>query len=132
MKTIARLMAFLLFPLAALLLASACESGGGGGGDDGEDFTGTWAIYDQSANSSTPWYIHFQPDGIWYFSSEPDGEGSQNTYTVNDGLLEGYFTHTGVGNGKIEATISEGVLNLNFIEYWHSPANVVPYSGTKL
>ena len=32
MKTIARLMAFLLFPLAALLLASACESGGGGGG----------------------------------------------------------------------------------------------------
>jgi hypothetical protein len=132
MHKLIRSAAFLL----VLLPSSACvccESGGGGGDSDGDsDFVGTWAIYDQSSNSSTPWYIHFQPDGIWYFSSEPDGQGSYSEYTVNDGLLEGYFTHAGVGDGKIEATISDGVLNLSFIEYWHSPANVVPYSGTKL
>ena len=115
--------------LAAMMwVGTGCENGGGGGGDD---FVGTWQIHEAGG---APWFVHFGADGTFFFSSAADGSGAgtTSTYTVSGGQAVGEFTNPGVGDGRIEATITDGTLNMNFIEYWHTPYNVVVYTGFKL
>lgn len=115
--------------IGALLAATGCEKSGGGG----NSFVGTWVIYDQTAGAAAePFYVHFQSDNTFYFSDDPDGGSGSDTYSVENGVLTGNFTNPGVGDGAIECTIEDGVLVMDFIEYWHDPANHVPYRGTKL
>jgi hypothetical protein len=112
-----------------------CESGGGGDGGGDSSFVGTWAIYDQTSPGSPPWYVNFESDGTYFFSENEGGtEGVSGTfpYTVSDGQLVGPFTNPSAGDGRIEATITDGTLNMDFIEYWHTPNKVVPYTGTKM
>jgi hypothetical protein len=112
---------------AVMWTATGCENGGGG-----NDFVGTWEIYDQTAGAAArPFYIHFS-DSTFFFSQDADTTGDGDPYTISGGVLTGNFTSPGVGDGAIECTIEDGVLILDFIEYWHSPANHVPYRGTKL
>jgi hypothetical protein len=135
--------AVVLVLFAALALGlTAC----GGSGDDSKTsttdptetaatpFIGTWNLYEGSTVGGTPtWYVHFREDGSFAISDNADGTRQRvsGTYTVTDGNLVGPFTNPRVGEGRVEATITNGVISLDFIEYWHSPYKHVPYVGTK-
>ncbi|MCC5851022.1 MAG: hypothetical protein JJU29_23280 [Verrucomicrobia bacterium] len=116
-----------------LCIGTGCELDRKSSG--GNDFRGTWALYQGSAVGGTPyWYVHFQPDETFFISNAADGSGVRvsGTYTVSSGKLTGPFTNPGTGEGRVEATIQEGILKLDFIEYWHTPHKVIPFSGSKL
>jgi hypothetical protein len=42
------------------------------------------------------------------------------------------MVNPGVGNGKIEGTFEDNSMTMDFIEYWHTPAKHVPYTGSKI
>ena len=99
------------------------------------EFVGTWALYDgNTVQGSIVWYVNFREDGTFNITMKADGTGQRvyGTYTVTDGQLVGPFTNPRVGEGRVEATISNGVMHLDFIEYWHTPNKVLPFTGTKL
>lgn len=118
------------------MLGMGCESdGGGGGGGGGGNFAGTWALYEGSSIGTSPyWYAHFNEDKTYFISDNADGSGVRvrGTYEVSDKKLTGPFTNPGVGEGRVEATINDGIMALDFIEYWHTPNKVVPYAGVKI
>jgi len=76
-------------------------------------------------------YAHFDSGNSFYLSDSADGTSGRldGTYSVSGGKLTGSFTNPGVGDGAVEATISDNTIHLDFIEYWHSPAKVVAYTG---
>jgi hypothetical protein len=119
----------------AMWLGTGCEdNGGNGGGGGGNKFVGSWEIDDTTDPAYNPWYVHFQADGTWYFSDFSDGTNPSGifTYTISGGMLVGPFTNPGVGDGRIEATVQGNTISINFIEYWHTPYKVVPYTGIRL
>jgi hypothetical protein len=126
--------------LAAAVMMSGlflgCEGDGGGGGNEGgsSSFVGTWALYLGSSIQGDPWYVHFQSDGTFFISNQQDGTTVRvsGTYTVSDGALTGPFTNPGVGDGRVEATIANDLMSLDFIEYLHTPNKVGHYTGTKM
>lgn len=122
----------------ALFMGTGCESGGGddddrGGG--GGSVVGTWALDPGSTVTGNPyWYINFKEDGSYTITDNADGSGQRvrGTYSQDGDNVTGPFTNPGVGEGRIDATISNGVLLLDFVEYWHTPNKHVPYAGTKI
>ena len=54
------------------------------------------------------------------------------TYVVEGNVAAGPMVNPGTGEGEIVATLSGATLNLDFVEFWHSPPKHVPYTGTKL
>lgn len=122
----------------AMGIGAGCDSGDGGdggGSGGGGDFSGIWALVSGSTGEgSIVWYAHFNSDGSYFISNNADGSGVRvtGTYSVSGGKLVGPFTNPGVGEGRVEATITDGVMKLDFIEYWHTPNKVVPYSGRKI
>lgn len=125
---------FLALVTASMMLFSGCEGDSDGGGSS-SSFKGTWALYSgDSASGSISWYVHFNSDSTFTISNNADGsdERVSGTYTVSDGALTGPFTNPGVGEGRVEATIADDIMSLDFIEYWHTPNKVVHYTGTKL
>jgi hypothetical protein len=128
---------FAAMALAVVLWAgSGCEDqnvANTGNSSSGNAFLGTWVIYDQTAgDAAEPFYVHFQSDNTFFFSDSPDATAAGDAYTVENGQLTGNFVNPGVGDGRIECTIEGDELVMSFIEYWHDPANVVPYRGTRL
>lgn len=104
-------------------------------GPEGSAFVGSWALYDGSAVQGTPaWYVHFRADGTFNITMNANGTGQKvlGTWTESDGQLVGPFTNPNVGEGRVEATITNGVMHLDFIEYWHTPHKVLPFTGTKI
>lgn len=132
-----RRLAMTALAVVALALGGmGCENGGGGDDDGGGgSVTGTWALFSGAAGEGSPaWYIHFNNDSTYFISDNQDGSGVRvrGTYDQSGSSVTGPFTNPGVGNGRIEATVNGSSINLNFIEYWHTPNKVVPYAGTKI
>jgi hypothetical protein len=125
--------------LLALFVMSTLGMTGCGGSSSEDDatpsaFVGTWALYEGSAIQGNPtWYVHFKEDKTFFISDNADGTAVRvsGTYTESDGVLVGPFTNPGVGKGRVEATITNNIIHLDFIEYWHTPNKVIPYVGTK-
>jgi hypothetical protein len=125
--------------IVALGFLTAC--GGSGGNDESADpgdiafrdnFSGIWLITKEDTSSL---WIFFE-DGRFEKKRAGQPLNSTNhfsgTYSINEGFLSGSFTNPGVGDGEIEGTLSEDDLFImNFIEYWHSPAKVVPCVGVR-
>ena len=42
------------------------------------------------------------------------------------------MVNPGIGTGEIVAVLEGATLSLDFVEFWHSPAKHVPYTGTKI
>lgn len=124
-----------------LALSLALTTGLMGCGSSGDDtpeasaFVGTWTLYDGNTIQGSPvWYVHFKEDQTFFISNNADGTGVRvfGTWTESDGALVGPFTNPRVGEGRVEATITSNVMHLDFIEYWHTPHKVIPYTGSKL
>ena len=98
-------------------------------------FIGTWALYGGDTVQGSPaFYAHFKEGGTFNITNNADGTGQRvyGTWTEADGMLVGPFTNPGTGTGRVEATISNGVMHLDFIEYWHTPYKVLPFTGSKV
>lgn len=124
-----------LMVASAVTLSTGCDGGGDGGGGGGSDVVGTWALYPGSTIQGSPvWYINFNKDKTYNITDNADGSGERvyGTYTQDGNTITGPFTNPGVGDGRIDATVTDGVMQLNFVEYWHSPHKVVPYAGNKI
>lgn len=129
----------LLLPLG---LAGGCGEGGPDGDDgdgdapdgDGDNsaFVGTWALRD--AAGALKWYILFNADNTWLISDTADGSARRvfGTYVVEGNRASGPMVNPGTGEGEIAATLAGSTLNLDFVEFWHSPPKHIPYTGTKL
>ncbi len=117
-----------------LLAGAGCESDGGNDGG-GADVVGTWALYSGgSIQGNIAWYVHFKPDNTYTISDNANGSAERvsGTYQVSGNTVTGPFVNPGVGDGRIDATVTDGVIHLDFVEYWHTPNKVVPYTGTKI
>lgn len=118
---------------AATFLLSGCFLDSDSSGSS-NNYTGVWALYSGSQVQGSPyWYVHFQDDGTFFISNNLDGTGVRvtGTYQVSGGELIGPFTNPGVGTGRVEAKREGDLLRLDFIEYWHTPHKVVPYTGVR-
>lgn len=118
--------------LMALFIGLGAGCGGGdGGGGGGGDLVGTWLI----TKEGSPAYWMFKEDGT--FQKNRTGEPADGaihfvgTYSTSGSSFSGEFTNPGVGTGEIEGTVSGDSLAMDFIEFWHSPAKVVPCVGTR-
>jgi len=101
-------------------------------GTSKSEFTGTWLVTKEDSTS----FWTFSADGTFrkYRTGEPANGDVHftGTYSVKDGRLSGQFTNTGVGNGEIKCTIDgDGMLLMEFIEFWHSPAKHVDCTGIR-
>jgi hypothetical protein len=121
-----------------LALTTGLTGCGGSSSDEVPEisaFVGTWTLYDGNTVQGSPvWYVHFKEDKTFFISNNANGTGVRvfGTWTESDGALVGPFTNPRVGEGRVEATITNNIMHLDFIEYWHTPNKVIPYSGTKL
>jgi hypothetical protein len=101
-------------------------------------FVGTWALYIGSVGSgSVQWYFTFKADGTFFLSDAPNNPATSHVFstapaTVTNGKLIGPFENAGTGTGRIEATITNNVISLDFIENWHTPEKHNPFVGQKV
>lgn len=99
--------------------------------DTSSDIVGSWRLV---AESGSAWYAHFDKDGNWKITDDEAGTARRvyGTYTCNGNSFSGPMINPHVGTGKIEGTFEDGSMTMDFVEYWHTPAKHVPYTGTKL
>jgi hypothetical protein len=101
-------------------------------------FVGTWVLYTGSVGSgAVQYYVTFNADGSFYLSDAPANPATSHIFstapaTVTNGKLVGPFENAGTGNGRIEATITNNIISLDFIEYWNTPNKVNSYVGQKI
>lgn len=135
MRKVIKMLSMVLVSAGLLGFAAGCDDDdGGGGGGGGGSVVGTWALNAGSTvTGNVVWYVHFNKDGTYTISDNADGSAERvhGTYTQSGDAVTGPFVNPGVGDGRIDATVSDGVIVLDFVEYWHSPNKHVPYAGTK-
>ncbi|MBR6020953.1 MAG: hypothetical protein IK066_00880 [Kiritimatiellae bacterium] len=92
---------------------------------------GSWRLV---SGDGAAWYAHFDENGNWKITDDAEGTARRvyGTYTFDGTKFSGPMVNPHVGEGKIEGTLEDGSMTLDFVEYWHTPAKHVPYSGTKL
>lgn len=97
-----------------------------------DQFIGSWAVSD--ADGTILGYLYIEPDHTFVWADFPDKTNPHfsGAWSITGETLLGPFTNPGVGDGELVCTIApSGIMNIDFIEYWHSPAKHVPYTATK-
>lgn len=125
--------------LLTAFLFSGCDfyydsDGGGFPGSGDTPFLGTWALYNgRTLSGPVVSYVHFNSDETFFISNNANGSEVRvrGTYMVSDGNLLGPFSNPPTGNGRVEARIENGILIMDFIEYWHTPEKTLPLSGQR-
>ena len=117
------------------------ESGGANTDGGGEappaavaSAVGVWTLYEGTAVQGAPyWYATFNPEGTFTIHDNPDGSAQRvnGTWSQDGNTVTGPFVNPGVGEGRIDATITDGVMQMDFVEFWVTPPKVVPYAGVK-
>ena len=133
--------------MLALALAAATFVAGCNDSDDDDDdsdggkqepkqasVVGRWGMVSQEDGGQTWW--QFNEDGTFTMFND-EGFSSphlRGTYTQDGNKVTGPFHNPNVGDGDIDATLSEdgNALNLDFIEHWHSPSKHVLLIGLRL
>ena len=139
---------FWLIAMLGVLMVGfyGCNSGGNSNSGAGTStntntntnnaFVGSWALCEgDNPDGTVVWYVHFNANKTFLISDNADksSERISGTYTVsNNNSLVGPFNHPGVGDGRIECSLSGGVLSMDFIEYWHDPYKHNLYAGRKI
>lgn len=112
--------------------SSASSESGSSPAVSSSAIVGSWRLV---SDDGAAWYAHFDENGNWKITDDAEGAARRvyGTYTCNGSSFAGPMVNPGVGEGKIEGTLdTSSTLSLDFIEYWHTPAKHVPYTGTKL
>jgi hypothetical protein len=127
--------------VGAMFIMAGCSGGGGGsssGGasntgspNPGSEFVGSWEMSDSSGGVT--FYLYVDSNNTFVVADVPDKthEHFSGTWSVSNGTFRAPFTNPGVGTGDLVCTITNGVMNMDFIEHWHSPDKHVPYTGRK-
>lgn len=94
-------------------------------------FIGTWKL--TPTGGGPAWYAFFNADNSWKICDNADGSSQRvyGSYSFSGSTLSGNMTNPGVGTGTIAATISEGVMTLDFTEHWQTPYKTIQYTGSK-
>jgi|GEM_PF-3431691 len=100
--------------------------------DKTNPFIGTWKL--TSSEDGSFWYAFFYNDGTWRIADNSDGSQVRvyGSYQSSGNKLNGDMVNPNVGKGAINASISGGTMNLDFVEHWHTPYKTVHYTGSKL
>lgn len=95
------------------------------------ELVGSWKLVSQDGSV---WYAHFASNGSWKITDDAAGNALRvyGTYECSGNQYTGPMVNPHVGEGKIEGSFADGALTMDFVEYWHTPAKHVPYTGTKL
>jgi len=116
------------------LVGTGCEDGGADQAGEKAAFVGTWLVTKHDDPPTTSYYV-FNQDGSFYKMRAGEGLNGDlhlsGTFSVDSGALKGNFTNPGVGTGEIVATIKNGIMEMDFIEHWHTPYKHVPCTGVK-
>lgn len=120
--------------VAAMAFISGCDDDEGDSGSGGS-VAGTWQMTSKLTGNLS-WWV-FNNDGT--FVSYDDQARTRphiigSSYKQEGNTVTGTFVNPGVGDGEINATISDDgkTMTLDFIEHWHTPFKHCPYTGTKL
>lgn len=95
-----------------------------------DQFIGSWAVSDATG---AIYYLFIESNNtfVWYDNLGGPAHFS-GTWSFTGDTLIGPFTIPLVGDGELVCTIAaNGSMNIDFIEYWHSPPKHVPYTATK-
>jgi hypothetical protein len=98
-----------------------------------DQFFGSWTI--SEATGETIGYLFIKPDNTFVWADIPDitSPHFSGAWTFTGGTLKGPFTNPGVGDGELACTLAAtGSMNIEFIEYWHSPAKHMLFTATKI
>lgn len=125
--------------IGAMFIMAGCSSGGSSSGgtsntstpNPGSEFVGSWEMSDSSG--VVTFYLYIDSNNTFVVADVPDKthEHFSGTWSVSNGTFRGPFTNPGVGTGDLVCTVANGVMNMDFIEHWHSPDKHVPYTGRK-
>lgn len=134
--------------VAALALLVGCEGsdnndfvdntfqdGSGSSNNSGsvtKGIVGSWSL---TASDGSTWYIHFESDRTWMITDGAEKTSRRRVYgnySTSGNSFKGDMTNPGVGTGEIKGSISGTSITLDFIEHWHTPYKVIPYTGSKL
>ncbi len=96
------------------------------------NFIGTWKL--TPTTGGTSWYAFFYTNGNWKICDNADGSNQRvyGSFAVKGSKLSGNMTNPGVGTGSISATITDGVMTLDFTEDWQTPSKTIRYTGSKI
>jgi hypothetical protein len=97
-----------------------------------DQFVGSWTVSD--ATGATAGYLYIRSDNTFSWLDHPNDPSPHfsGTGSVTNGTFTGPFTNGTVGDGELVCTIAaNGSMNIDFIEFWHSPPKHVPYTATK-
>ena len=92
---------------------------------------GSWQL---TAADGSSWYVHFNQDGTWQITDDAAGQAYRVSggYSTTGNSFSGNMVNPGVGSGEINGSWDGDSITLNFIEHWHTPYKVIPYTGTRL
>lgn len=99
--------------------------------DNSAAIVGTWRLV---SDTGSTWYAHFSKDGTWKITDDAEGNARRvyGTYICKGFSFSGPMINPRVGTGRIEGTFEDNSMTMDFIEYWHTPAKHVLYTGSKL
>jgi hypothetical protein len=113
-----------LLVVVPLISFVGCDGGGSGGSSS--SVAGTW----QLTSNEGAIYLVLNADGSLEFRGSPNEPGSvTGSYSVSGDNITGTFT-SAAKSGTIDATITDGVMTLNFNET--NPAKTIQYTGSKM
>ena len=97
-------------------------------------YIGSWAMHENDSNGAIAFYIHFNSDKTFTISRNADKSDQiiYGTYSLSGSALEGPMVNPGVGDGKIVCSMSNSVISMDFIEYWHDPAKHLAFVCNKI
>ncbi len=97
-----------------------------------DQFVGSWAVLDAASVLTGFLVIESNNNFAWFDNQGDTIPHFFGTGSVTNGTFTGPFTNPGVGDGELVCTIAaNGSMNMDFIEFWHSPPKHVPYTATK-
>ena len=97
-----------------------------------DQFIGSWVVYDGEGAILS--YLYIEPDNTFVWADTPDKTNPHfsGTWSISGNTFVGPFYNPGVGYGDLVSTIdANGIMIIDFVEYWHSPPKHLSFTGIR-